>query len=557
MNIKLAMAALAAFSSHSLADVLTAIPDKDNTLYESLDGSTSNGAGDSIFAGVTNTGSIRRSLLQFDLSNLPSSATITSASLQITQDRQGPGGAAALSLHRTTASWGQGASSGSGGGGLSSTNDATWIHRFYPGTLWTTPGGDFDPSVLGNLSASGTGNHSFASSPTFVSVVQAWVQDQAQNFGLLIKEANSTPGAAARFYSREASDPTVRPQLSIGFERLTTTWTANANGSWIEPANWSAGIPSTFGVIARFGNANTAPTSITLPDPISVGQLLFDSTHSYSIGGSGHIMFDNGTGFEARVDVATGTHLVTLPVIVNDALRVEVASSSVFRMSNIEGNRVTKSGAGALELEFATFNVLNLQAGVTRITSPNAMSTIEMNVVATASLDLRQSGFMQLSSPTGIESLFAQRQLDIAQGRITTSDAALTVGIARSSDLPSLNRAVPNSSILFRATFAGDVNLDGAVNFDDLLKLAQNYGLLTGADWVDGDSNRDGKVDFDDLLALAQKYGSSLLDDGAVQVDWAMNQTFATEWQRALTLAPEPTLAGALIAIAPCLRRRR
>lgn len=54
----------------------------------------------------------------------------------------------------------------------------------------------------------------------------------------------------------------------------------------------------------------------------------------------------------------------------------------------------------------------------------------------------------------------------------------------------------------------GDLNIDGAVGFDDLLILAQNYGS-GGRTYSQGNLTRDpsGRVDFDDLLLLAQAYG--------------------------------------------------
>ena len=55
----------------------------------------------------------------------------------------------------------------------------------------------------------------------------------------------------------------------------------------------------------------------------------------------------------------------------------------------------------------------------------------------------------------------------------------------------------------------GDTNLDGKVDFTDLLTLAQNYGR-TNAYWDQGDFNYDGKVDFADLLKVGQNYNAPL-----------------------------------------------
>lgn len=57
------------------------------------------------------------------------------------------------------------------------------------------------------------------------------------------------------------------------------------------------------------------------------------------------------------------------------------------------------------------------------------------------------------------------------------------------------------------ATIPGDINLDGKVNFADLLVLAQHYGMQD-AGWTGGDLNGTGTVDFSDLLTLAQNYGA-------------------------------------------------
>ena len=62
----------------------------------------------------------------------------------------------------------------------------------------------------------------------------------------------------------------------------------------------------------------------------------------------------------------------------------------------------------------------------------------------------------------------------------------------------------------YTATFPGDGNLDGTVDFKDLVVLARNYGQASGATFSDGDFNGDRAVGFDDLTILAQNYGEHL-----------------------------------------------
>jgi len=59
----------------------------------------------------------------------------------------------------------------------------------------------------------------------------------------------------------------------------------------------------------------------------------------------------------------------------------------------------------------------------------------------------------------------------------------------------------------FDLPLPGDANLDGKVDFTDLVTVARNYGATINPgqfNWYYGDFNGDGKVGFDDLVILAR-----------------------------------------------------
>lgn len=94
----------------------------------------------------------------------------------------------------------------------------------------------------------------------------------------------------------------------------------------------------------------------------------------------------------------------------------------------------------------------------------------------------------------------------------------------------------------------GDTNLDGSVNFSDLLIVAQNYGETTDVTWPTGDFDNDGACNFDDLLALAQNY------EGAASINF--DQAWIEAQSIASSMIPEPASLGLLLMIVPMLRRR-
>ncbi len=199
--------------------VLTA--SKDNTLYQTTDGSLSNGAGVHLFAGSTNRRELRRALLAFDVaSQIPPGSQITRVvlTLHVSQTISGP---ESMELHRVATDWGQGSSnagsSRDGTGAASRPGDATWIHTFFSDRRWSKPGGDFAAITDARVDVDGIGDSVWESSPAMIARVQGWIDQPSTNFGWIVIGNESTAATTKRFDSREISPNATRPTLTVDF----------------------------------------------------------------------------------------------------------------------------------------------------------------------------------------------------------------------------------------------------------------------------------------------------------------------------------------------------
>lgn len=202
------------------ADTITLNPVADNTLIEDASGTFSAGASYNTYSGRTGangSGTLRRALFRFDCSAIPPGSTVTSVQLRMYMS-QGQSGTRAHSLHRMSASWGESGSFAFGGGGApAQAGDATWIHRFSPGTPWSTPGGDFAPTPSATANVTGIAWYVWGSTPGMVADVQEWVSAPSTNFGWMLRGVESVLQTAKRFDSRQSSNPATKPQLIVTF----------------------------------------------------------------------------------------------------------------------------------------------------------------------------------------------------------------------------------------------------------------------------------------------------------------------------------------------------
>jgi hypothetical protein len=194
---------------------------KDNTLIESATGAhLSNGAGDSIFVGRVGNfgqGTRRRGVIAFDVADaVPPGSTITEVSLQLYM-AQTVSGAQTVGMRRLAADWGEGTSVSPGGQGAAATpGDATWVNRFHPDVPWASPGGEFSGIASATASVAGPGHYVW-SGEQLVADVQSFLDDPGGNFGWVLIGNEAVLFTAKRFASREETEASFRPALTITY----------------------------------------------------------------------------------------------------------------------------------------------------------------------------------------------------------------------------------------------------------------------------------------------------------------------------------------------------
>jgi hypothetical protein len=174
---------------------------------------------DYLHVGTSGTGNVRRSLLHFDVSNIPRNATLTAADINLYLD-----GSASTSTQsadyvarRITQDW---------------TGSATWTHRTET-QPWSSPGGDHivnnNPGTA--LTGAGTGYRAFDAT----AMVDLWIHGEAPNHGSLLKQRVEGTNNILFFYSANSADAAKWPEMTISYEDVWDTETAPIGDESIIP----------------------------------------------------------------------------------------------------------------------------------------------------------------------------------------------------------------------------------------------------------------------------------------------------------------------------------
>jgi hypothetical protein len=362
--------------------------------------------------------------------------------------------------------------------------------------------------------------------------------------------------------------------------------------SWGSVGIWEGGtVPNGDCQVAYLGQT-TAPTTLTLDDPVTLSTLTIDSTNAYTINGPSTLTIEcpaDGGHF----NVFHGDHTINAQTSLLSDTTADIEAGSL-TLTNLQPTtvNVTKTGAGALVVNSMQANTLTVNAGtvkiITQSTPRNDSATVSVvggltiagNTDAwTGTLDLNDSDLIvhngdlatitnQLKSGfnTGFRGSYWNGTGITSSAAANDATFLTTLGVILNTDGTSAfytafdGQTVTDADVLVKYTYYGDADLDGKVSGNDYTLIDHGYsadqtnpGSVTG--WVNGDFNYDGLIDGSDYSLIDNAFnlqGSNGLAD-------PMNLIAANTSEIASSSpVPEPTgLAMLALAGVGMLRRRR
>ena len=339
-------------------------------------------------------------------------------------------------------------------------------------------------------------------------------------------------------------------------------WNVDAAGDWSNAANWNSQTYLPVATDRVFINRSAGVYNITLSTGThSIRSLQLNEPLTVNGGSLNIVQYAN---LNSVVTMNNGS-LVSGSLVSTTTLTLNGGNIST---GDVTGNGILLANGGDFSANSLRLGTVNLNGGNVHLTS--AATSVVTNLVdggnggnfdiATAKLVVNYSGASPINLVRAlIQSAYASGTWTGSGIKSSGLPANLAIGYAEASSIlaPAGGTwggiSVDGTSVLIARALKGDSNLSGTVDFDDLLALAQSYEG-TGT-WINGDFNYDAAVNFDDLLILAQNYETSMSQDGTLLA--GDSSGFESDWARARTLVPEPTMLTALLPIVTMLRRRR
>jgi phosphatidylinositol-3-phosphatase len=390
--------------------------------------------------------------------------------------------------------------------------------------------------------------------------LQKWTLDPSKNHGWLLRDGSVAD--TWRWRSSEHMTIADHPLLEVTYERQH--WGIDASGQWNAAANWISGLPAGPGAKANFLRKITAPRTIGISAPITIGSMTFDSDIGYTVAGAA-ITLESLPGVPTSIDSLAGAHTIVADVRLTDHTPINIAGTSRLDITGAltlaGGKTITKSGAGTLDaaggisgagtlviqqgtVEARHFNgiVSRLSAGGRAVITPDGTAAATSKLLGLefagqsgdwkGQLDLINNALIIQSDNANRVAVLARiaEQIGFARNSgetlwtgtgLTSSSAAASagimgLGILLNDDgaggplyLTFAGQSADANSILVKFTLVGDLDLDGDVDADDYSRIDAGYATHSSGYW-NGDLDYNGRINSDDFFAIDRAFSSPL-----------------------------------------------
>jgi len=328
--------------------ILTASEDVE--IWNGTNGTTHNyGSCDKIYI---NGSPIQRDLLKFNLSGIPSNATVSSAIFKMVKTGGSTTGTD-FNVHRITNSWTEGSGSCSGAAGVANFNQRE------SGTNWITAGGDFNATAEATTTVSSNGNYTWS----ITNLVQNWVNGTHANNGLMVKFATEGVSREMDFGSRQNGTAGNRPTLDVTYTTPGNSTTFTQNIPMCSPltikANQTITVRNYVSIISGTMPANpnitvqlrnNGTTFATISNPVFANGILtwtttLPSDLTIPAGHAVSLVVTNaqvGVSFRIDYDSKTKPSLIEFPV----TTFINITSFAAYDAAFPSGSIITKAQNG-------------------------------------------------------------------------------------------------------------------------------------------------------------------------------------------------------------------
>jgi RHS repeat-associated protein len=276
----------------------------------------------------TNASSVRRTLVRFDLRDVPANATVSDATVSLWESDV-LRGSGTVSAHQVTSDWSEGT-----GINTCTGDGASWYDRRAGDVGWTTPGGDFQTASIDSI-AKHAGDQPRWDSWHLTPLVRQWLNGGAPNLGILLKLDDESYSACTtvtncNYWGYISDDYGVAPALR---PKLTVTY---ADGSHAQGPTVAMATPTAGDTVS-----GTTTLAAGASDDGHVARVDF-----YLDGSSTPVASATAAPWSANLDTTSlsfGSHTLDA-VATDDAGNTTTSTSVTFSVDNSAAPTVSLSG---------------------------------------------------------------------------------------------------------------------------------------------------------------------------------------------------------------------